>query len=150
MIPTLEKASTPCREAAPKGAVLSGRRLLVVEDEPPISQLIQDVFRAEGCVMTCCGTAEEAAAVIEGKHFDALLSDLKLPGAGGQWLFDHLLEVHPALSRRVLFITGDTVSKSTVAFLERTGQPVLKKPFHVSELKAAVEELLSTRLAAMN
>lgn len=150
VIPAAEKTPSASLEGPAKEVVLAGRRLLVVEDEPPISQLIQDVFRAEGCVMTCCGTAEEAAAVLDGNHFDGLLSDLKLPGLGGQWLFDHLRKVDPPLSHRVLFITGDTVSKSTVAFLERAGQPVLSKPFHVRELRTAVENLLSAHpMAAM-
>ncbi len=149
VVPLLEETAASSSSETGGKSLLAGRRLLVVEDEAPISQLIQDVFRGEGCLLTCCGTAEEAAAVLRGHQFDGLLSDLKLPGLGGQWLFDHLRKANPSLSRRVLFITGDTVSKSTVAFLERTGRPVLSKPFHVAELKSAVEDLLNANEVAV-
>lgn len=121
---------------------LHGKSLLVLEDEAPIAHLIREVFQAEGCRITSCSTAEKAAEALEHERFDALIADLKLPGKGGRWLFEHLSKRHPALSQKTLFITGDTVNLQTAAFLHSSGQPVLAKPFHVSELKGAVESLL--------
>jgi DNA-binding response OmpR family regulator len=47
---------------------------------------------------------------------------------------------HPA-HKRVLFVTGDTLSRHTLEFLESARVPFLAKPFLVEELKLAVEKL---------
>ncbi len=49
----------------------------------------------------------------------------------------------PALARRIIFITGDTVSPDTRAFLQRVSNPVLAKPFKIGPLRDAIEAVLS-------
>ncbi len=120
---------------------LRGKHVLVLEDEQRIAKLIEDVLRAEGCRVTSCGTAEEVLATLERDRFDALVCDLKMPGKGGRWLFEHISQTDHRLARHTLFLTGDTVSKSTVAFLRSSRQPALGKPFHVRELQTAVANL---------
>ena len=138
-----EGTVTPHEKAGVPSPSLQGRRLLVVEDEPHIARLIADVFQGQGCAVVTCSAAEEAAALLEHQPFDALVSDLKLPGKGGRWLFEHVSKSHGQLAQKTLFVTGDTLSESTVAFLRATGQPALSKPFHVRELKAAVKNLFA-------
>jgi hypothetical protein len=46
------------------------------------------------------------------------------------------------MARRILFITGDTVSPETRAFLQRLDNPVLSKPFKIGPLRDAIESLL--------
>jgi DNA-binding response OmpR family regulator len=51
----------------------------------------------------------------------------------------------PNLVRRFVFVTGDFTTPDSRAFLERTGQPVVAKPYEVAELLAAVALVLRQR-----
>jgi len=68
-----------------------------------------------------------------------------MPGLDGPRLYAHLMSERPALATRIIFMTGDTSSTDTMAFLERTGRRYITKPFDV----VAVTSLVSESLAAM-
>ena len=68
-----------------------------------------------------------------------------MPGMGGRELFQKLGELDAALSRRVIFTTGDLASPDTLAFLEGTGNPYLQKPFDLNVVRRTVQELLLHR-----
>ena len=56
----------------------------------------------------------------------------------GQSLFERLEDRQPAATRRFVWVTGDASQPDTRAFLDRTRQPVLSKPYEATELLAAV------------
>ena len=72
--------------------------------------------------------------LIQDSLYDCLVLDLKMPGMSGEDLFGMIGRERPDLARRVLFMTGDTVSKRTHDFLTGTGQPWLSKPVQLQEL----------------
>jgi DNA-binding response OmpR family regulator len=49
----------------------------------------------------------------------------------------------PELSRRILFITGDTVNRETMDILQKTGAPCIEKPFRVAQLLRSIETLMA-------
>lgn len=70
-----------------------------------------------------------------------------MPRLDGRAFFDALVRSDSPARKRVLFITGDTIARSTQEFLESTGMPHLAKPFLVEEVKLAVRRLLEAQAA---
>lgn len=121
------------------------RRALVIEDDRSLGALLKAMLRDMGWQARLRGNAEDAIAEIDRVPYDAIISDLKLPGPSGEWLMEQIRARRPELVDRVLFITGDTISPAARAFLRSAGRPVLPKPFHLRELAEAMESLVEPR-----
>ena len=131
--------------AAAVGAVPG--RILVVEDEPTVAQLIADVLREEGHQVEAVLDSQEGLTRISRGRYDLVICDLRMPRLDGPAFYDTLVRARSPAQHRIIFITGDTLAPRTMEFLERTGLPYLAKPFLVEELKLAANRLLEqTRL----
>jgi two-component system NtrC family sensor kinase len=108
--------------------------VLVVDDEENTLHLMSELLaQHDQHVETACD-GEEVKAKIASGHYDLILSDVRMPGFGGDTLYAYLKERRPELVNRLIFITGDTASAQTRAFLRQAGRPVVEKPFEVAEL----------------
>ncbi|MCX5698752.1 MAG: response regulator [Candidatus Omnitrophica bacterium] len=58
-------------------------KILVVDDEAPVRDLLGDLFKKEDCLPITCGSGEEALAILKKETFDVVLLDIKLPGMSG-------------------------------------------------------------------
>ena len=117
-------------------------RILLVDDETAILEVIGDALRLDGHEVVAETNGVTALARLRNERFDLVLSDLKMPQMSGRELFDRLAQVDPRLQRRVVFTTGDTASPETHDFLEATGNPWLQKPFDLDEVRGLVRRLL--------
>ena len=95
-------------------------------------------LEAWGHSVVIAGDGADALARARAAPFDVIITDLRMPQAGGREFFETLRQERPDLAARVVFSTGDTVRGDTLAFLESLGRPYLKKPFSLAELKAAL------------
>ena len=75
--------------------------------------------------------------------FDVVISDLKMPGMGGQELYEQMRAMNSDLLRRIIFTTGDIANQETQGFLQRSGSPYLQKPFDLNEVRRLVQQILS-------
>ncbi len=117
----------------PAPAPPAGERLLVVDDEPSLRSLVRRMAERRGWAVTEASSAEEALALpLEG--VGAVLCDLRMPGIGGAGFCERLRAREPALSERVVYVTGDPYAPEAVAFQHRCGRPLLHKPFEEAEL----------------
>ncbi len=121
-------------------------RVLVVEDEQTVARLIGDVLREEGMAAEVAlggqqGLERLLAARGDG-GYDLVICDLKMPGLDGPALYRELLHRNHPAKDRMLFITGDTLSRRTLEFVEKYKAPFLAKPFLADELRAAVRRCL--------
>lgn len=116
------------------------RRLLLVDDEPGILDVLRDVLTNCGYVCDTASNGEEALSRLNSAHYDLLISDLRMPDMDGETLFKTLQSKRPALSQRIIFLTGDTVSTQSRGFLESTGNRWLSKPFNVRDIERAVSD----------
>ena len=66
-----------------------------------------------------------------------------MPGMGGQAMFEVLAERQPGLETKLLLTSTDTAGDTIEQVAERTGCPVLAKPFDVDGLHRAVQEKLA-------
>jgi two-component system NtrC family sensor kinase len=101
------------------------------------------ILASVGATAVGVATGEEAIQQLQRREYQLVISDLRLPGGfSGQELFRWIERNRPALSRRVLFVTGDSASESTRAFLEQSGRRYLMKPFSVEDYVQAIRETL--------
>jgi CheY-like chemotaxis protein len=117
---------------------LSGRRILVVEDEMLNLSMLEDILTEAGCESVAAGTIDQAIAVIDERIFDAALLDIKLKGK-------HSFAVADALAVRgvpFIFVTGASVPDIEHGYRDR---PVLRKPFKEEKLIKALTDLLPPR-----
>jgi signal transduction histidine kinase/ActR/RegA family two-component response regulator len=134
-IPLSSSSDDPSR-ASPTG------RILVVEDEPVVAQLIVDVLREEGHQVEAVLDSQEGLTRISRAEYDLVICDLRMPRLDGPAFYDALVRAGSSAQTRILFVTGDTLASRTLDFLEPNGLPYLAKPFLVEELKLAVNRLL--------
>ena len=108
-----------------------GLRLLVVDDEPSICQVLTLLLAAHGITVVTALTGAEARAHLASARFDVLLLDLRLRDVRGDILFRSAVETNPSLQDRTLFMTGD-ISAEAERLIAATNCPYLRKPFDVT------------------
>ena len=113
-------------------------RILIVEDEKPISDLIRLSLSKAGYVCTCAYDGAEAANILEKELFDLVLLDVMLPAVSG---FE-LLEYIQPMGTPVIFITAKNSVDDRVRGLRMGAEDYIVKPFEVMELLARVEVVL--------
>ena len=118
-------------------------RILVVEDEPTVAQLIADVMTGEGHRVDTLLDSREALARLEEQDYGLVICDLKMPHIDGPGIYRSLVRQGNPSQHRILFVTGDTMSPRTLEFLKSSSLPYLAKPFLVEELNKAVRHALT-------
>jgi CheY-like chemotaxis protein len=119
--------------------------ILVVDDEPLVTQLIVDTLTREGYRLDNAPNGVVALEKIQHQRYDLILSDLHMPQLNGVGLYLALTQQLDRLSERIIFITGSTGSSQLHGFLKETGLPVLRKPFTLVELLQVVRQVLESR-----
>jgi len=125
-------------------------RILVVEDEPTVAQLIADVLRGEGHLVDTVLDSREGLDRLSRQQFDLVICDLKMPHLDGRAFYRALVRTGSSLQHRIIFVTGDTLALHTLEFLDSTGLPYLAKPFLVEELKLAVQHALGFSISVVS
>jgi DNA-binding response OmpR family regulator len=124
------------------GARASTGRVLVVEDEPAISQICLRVLGAEGFEVDIAENGARAQDQLKKQDYDLCLIDIMTPIMDGKQLYRWIKTECPHLVKGVIFTTGDAINQDTRAFLDRADRPFLPKPFTLDELKRVIKETL--------
>jgi two-component system NtrC family sensor kinase len=146
-LPVLSGVAPSQRETVPEhlssGGAIEHRRILVVDDEDSIQQLLTGVLKMDGHDVTLASNGREALDRLKAETFDLVITDMKMPVMGGADLYKSLVDDGSPLAGRVIFITGDTVAPDTRRFLQGVENAVLAKPFRLRDVRAAVSAALS-------
>lgn len=113
-------------------------KILIVEDEKPISDLIKLSLTKAGYSCKCAYDGEEAADMLDSNVFDLVLLDVMLPKADG---FEVMEYIAP-LGIPVIFITAKNSVADRVKGLRMGAEDYIIKPFEVLELLARVDVVL--------
>lgn len=113
-------------------------KILVVEDERPIRNLIKMNLTDAGYDVTCAEDGLVAANLLEEKHFDLILLDIMLPEIDGY----ELLEYIKPLGTPVIFLTAKAALNDRVKGLTLGAEDYIVKPFEIVELLARITVVL--------
>jgi PAS domain S-box-containing protein len=119
------------------------RRVLVVDDEPEVRELLADILSLDGHQIEVASSGNAALRILAHKDFDIILSDMRMPDVDGPGLYTRIKNAYPHLIDRLIFITGDALGPSVRAFLEQTGLPCLEKPFDPKEVRQVIGHMRS-------
>jgi signal transduction histidine kinase len=134
--------------AEPPGAAAAmgrGETVLVVEDEPAVREITARILRRSGYSVVAAASGPEALALIPGREFDVLLTDLVMPQIPGMELAKRIRETHPGVA--VLFMSGYSQDVPGPRGALEEGLPLIQKPFAATELLKAVRAVIAARPA---
>lgn len=114
-------------------------RILVVDDEPSITEFVSYNLRKEGWRVDVAATGDEALELARDNDFDLIVLDVMLPGMDG---YEVCRRIRATSSVPVLFLSARDTELDKVVGLEIGGDDYLAKPFGVRELSARVKALL--------
>jgi signal transduction histidine kinase/DNA-binding response OmpR family regulator len=108
--------------------------ILLVDDEPVVLDLLEDVLTDSGFRVARAGNGAQALEHLEEDSFAAILIDLKMPDMDGRRLYQTICERRPDLASRVVFTTGDLDRPDLKSFLDEAGAVLLRKPFELEKV----------------
>jgi signal transduction histidine kinase len=113
-------------------------RILAVDDQPALAQMIQHMLAPEGHAVVTCGSGEEALGLLEEERFDVVVSDVGMgSGMNGFELAERIRARWP--SARIVLATGWGSLIESAEAEERGVDAVVSKPYRLVELRRAVD-----------
>ncbi len=135
----VEEEKQPEKPAARLG------KLLLVDDEAGIREVMTETLRRAGHEVDSAGDGEAALKMLKGKNYDCVVSDVKMPGMDGPALHQEVRRMDAGLGERFIFISGDSVNSETRNYLSQFDNPCLDKPLNPGELEEQLQKLLKNR-----
>nr|WP_316641122.1 ATP-binding protein [uncultured Roseateles sp.] len=137
-LPLSGSSSAAAQAPAPIPDAGRQRRVLVVDDEPELAELMRDALELAGFEVAIAESGAVALQMLDELRVDAIVSDLRMPDVDGAQLWRQVSLHWPDLATRMLFVTGDTLGPGASEFLREAGCAALEKPFAPAELVARV------------
>jgi two-component system response regulator AtoC len=122
---------------------LISRAILVVDDDPSILDMTEDLLTEAGFEVTKCGSGNEALALADEKDWDVVLSDLQMPGIDGLDLLAGMREKRP--NTPVILMTAFGTIQTAVAAMRAGALDFVTKPFQAEELLVSLERAFERR-----
>jgi DNA-binding response OmpR family regulator len=122
-------------------------RILVVDDDPKICLLIEEVLVKEGYIVDVSFTGTDALQMIELYNYHLLITDFGMPGIDGLELIQKARKQNPDI--RTVMITGNTIDDIITRSLRYEIDNHMKKPFDIIELRKMVKQTLCTHKMAL-
>ena len=115
-------------------------KILIVEDEPALRELIQRSLEKERYVLEVAADFNSALRKIEDYDYDCVLLDIMLPDGSGLDLLEKLKAMHKR--ENVIIISAKDSLEDKVLGLELGADDYLPKPFHLAELNARIKSVI--------
>lgn len=122
---------------------MSKPKLLIIDDEKNILDLLNVVFKKEGYDVTICLSSSKALEYVDDRDFDIILTDIKMPETSGMQILQHVKRIKPEIP--VIMITAFGTIKQSVEALQAGALDYIVKPFDVEELKIIVAQGLERK-----
>ncbi|MBI2789297.1 MAG: response regulator [Elusimicrobia bacterium] len=136
-----ERLETP--EAPVLHPAVPGKRVLVIDDEADMAEVISRLLREDGDEAEVALGGADGLRLLEAGGYDLVISDMEMEGVKGEDIFARLTAGRGRSRSEVLFVTGDILNPKVLSFLSKTGSEYLAKPFDIDDLRQAVRRLLA-------
>jgi PAS domain S-box-containing protein len=138
-------ADVPLHAAGSDGAalpqILRPGRILVIDDEPEVANVVRDVLIAEGHIVDVAVFAEDGVKLATVSDYDAVFTDLGMPDMSGWEVAERILAVRQGLP--IALVTGWGTSLDEVEAHRRGISAIVHKPFDISDISRVAIELVS-------
>ncbi|TET37707.1 MAG: sigma-54-dependent Fis family transcriptional regulator [Planctomycetota bacterium] len=121
-------------------------RVLVVDDEPSIGEVLKIVLSKEGYEVVTSERGSEALEIVKSNPVDCVIQDLKMPGMDGITLLSELKKLHPRVP--VIIITAFSSWDTAVEAMRLGAYDYIKKPFDNDAIRAVVARALEQKRIA--
>ncbi len=128
---------TPVVTIAPAPIVTSRKRVLVIDDEPMVGQLVGKVLIGHHVISETSGRSA-LERLRGGESFDLILCDVMMPEVSGWDFYDELGKLAPKQQARIVFLSGGAFTERAQTFLDSVPNRRLNKPFDVDALTAVL------------
>ena len=118
------------------------RRILIVDDESQIVDLLKEYLRGAGFEVDAAGDAAGALELIRNQIFDAAVVDFNLPDMNGVMLHRQIRQMDPELANRTIFMSGFLQADTNIDYYTAFGGGFLAKPFDVRDVVDAIRSVL--------
>jgi DNA-binding response OmpR family regulator len=115
-------------------------RVLIVDDEPDLREILVEEFESYGYAVTETGSGQAAKEILKREPIDLVVSDMRMPGMGGIDLLKWIRSL--AKPPAVIFISGYT-ELSEREFIEMGASALFLKPFKLKEVLLSAEQILT-------
>jgi len=123
-------------------------RILVVEDELQVADLIKRALEEDNHAVDLCFTGNDCLEMVEGTNYDLIVLDIMLPGLNG---FDVIHKIrHEEIKSAVIMVTSRNEVGDRVKGLDLGADDYLVKPFAIAELKARCRAMLRRNAGEAN
>lgn len=119
--------------------MMAKRNILIVDDDIDLAESLAEVLERRGYAVALAGSGEEGLVLFENGTFDLVFTDVKLPGMNGVETFFAFRRLKA--DAKVMLMTGFSVENLIREALENGALGVLRKPFAMSDVLAAVEQI---------
>jgi signal transduction histidine kinase/CheY-like chemotaxis protein len=138
-------ATAPARLPARPGAPATGPqapalRVLVIDDEPLVGQMVARTLRPDAQVVTTTGARQALEFLRRGQTFDRIICDLMMPDMSGPEFHAELARLSPQLLPSLIFMTGGAFTDGARSFTETWRGPILEKPLDYTALRSLLHE----------
>ena len=121
---------------------MAGERILVVDDEADIVELLRDVLVAEGYVVDAAPDAAASLQLIRDNIYDLALLDFNLPDMDGVMLHHQIRQMDAELASRTIFMSGLLQSDGNLGYYMSQSGGFLAKPFDIRDVLRQVRAVL--------
>jgi len=129
------------RASGPKedeGAPAAATRVLLLDDDPAISRIVQNCLNRHGYSVTLVASGVDGILQVMENNFGVILCDMMMPGMTGEMFYRAIERIQPELCSRIVFITGHRGDPMVKEFVRSVNGHMLLKPFHPTDLLDAV------------
>ena len=123
---------------------LNGKRVLVVDADTYVTDLISDALGRLGSIVQVANSGSDAYDYLKTDHHDLVICDRRMPGLSGQGLYRLAQDLESEAPRRFMFLTAEPVPADTRQFFSARGVYFLRKPFKVQELLETIDRLFDS------
>ena len=121
--------------------MLNQRSILVVDDEEALRTVLSSELSSEGYLVDTASDGDEAITILQGKSFDLVLLDIKMPRVDGFEVLKFIKKTNPAM--KVIMLTAFADLKNAIESKKLGAEDCISKPYDLVDLLTTIERVLS-------
>jgi signal transduction histidine kinase/HD-like signal output (HDOD) protein/CheY-like chemotaxis protein len=138
---SLKRPAKTDGEPASAGTLFGNPRILVVDDEEHIREILKETLEAERMIVTTASNGDEALKILEKDNFDLMLLDIRMPRRSGLSLLNAIHAMKESLP--VIIISAMATHEEMHEAIELGAAKCIRKPFHIKSLLKDIHDVLT-------